>query len=210
MNYIYDILCNFQSVCYDFFEWNKEDNVLRIRKIPIIKVSDVCYYDLKYNNVIVKDDLLDKIKNKTEIFKDNGVGIISYSSIFTNGKESVVIQFDTKGNNVYRSSMLFDEELEVIEDMDNEKVYDIEYNFISKGEFMFSTRKDSSLIETIKNIINKLYSNKENDKLEYLYFDCFNSKCTNSLKIKDDLINSLTNSKVREKIYNFSKLISKV
>lgn len=210
MNYIYDIICNFQRVYYDFFEWNKEDSVLRIRKIPIIKVSDICYYDLKYNNVIVKDDLLVKIKDRTEFFKDNSVGIISYSAVFTNGNESIVIEFDSKGNNKYRSSMLFDEELEVIEDMANESIYDVEYDFISKGEMLFYTRKENVLIESVKDIINKLYSNNEYDKLRYLYFDCFNSKCTNSLKIKEDLINSLANSKVREKIYNFSKLISNV
>jgi len=210
MNYIYDIICNFQRVYYDFFEWNKEDSVLRIRKIPIIKVSDICYYDLKYNNVIVKDDLLVKIKDRTEVFKDNSVEIISYSAVFTNGNESIVIEFDSKGNNKYRSSMLFDEELEVIDDMANEAIYDVDYDFISKGEMLFYTRKENDLIESVKNIINKLYSNDEDDKLRYLYFDCFNSKCTNSLKIKEDLINSLANSKVREKIYNFSKLISNV
>ena len=49
MNYIYDVLCNFQNVYYDFYDWNKTDDILRIRKIPIIKVNDEVYLDLKNN-----------------------------------------------------------------------------------------------------------------------------------------------------------------
>ena len=39
MNYIYDILLNFNNIPYDIFEWNKDDKILHIRKIPLIKLS---------------------------------------------------------------------------------------------------------------------------------------------------------------------------
>ena len=66
MNYIYDVLCNFQNVYYDFYDWNKTDDILRIRKIPIIKVNDEVYLDLKNNNVKVSYDFLENIKKTTK------------------------------------------------------------------------------------------------------------------------------------------------
>ena len=34
MNFIYDIVLNFNKDYYDFFEWNKKDSVINIKKIP--------------------------------------------------------------------------------------------------------------------------------------------------------------------------------
>ena len=33
MNYIYDIVLNFNSNNYEFYEWNKNDNIINIRTI---------------------------------------------------------------------------------------------------------------------------------------------------------------------------------
>ena len=210
MNYIYDVLSNFQLNYFDFFEWNKDDDVIRIRKIPIIKVNDIFYYNLKYNNVKVSDELLDKIENRTEIFKNKGIDTIYYAGVFTNGKEAIIVKYDNKGNNIYKSSMMIDEEREVIEDIQNDDVLDLNYEVISNGNKSIGTRKESAIINRISKDISKLYDNKEYDKLSYLYFECFNEKCSNYIKIKDDLINNLTNSKVVEIISSFIKLISNV
>ena len=88
MNYIYDVLCNFQNVYYDFYDWNKTDDILRIRKIPIIKVNDEVYLDLKNNNVKVSYDFLENIKNKTEVFKNKYIDKINYSCIIANNLET--------------------------------------------------------------------------------------------------------------------------
>ena len=39
MNYIYDIYLNFNKTYYDFYEWNNNDKVMHIKKIPLFKVS---------------------------------------------------------------------------------------------------------------------------------------------------------------------------
>ena len=36
MNYIYDILINFNENLYDFYDWNLNDQIDHIRKIPVI------------------------------------------------------------------------------------------------------------------------------------------------------------------------------
>ena len=38
MTYIYDILLNFNEEYYEFYDWNKEDTIVHIKKIPIYKI----------------------------------------------------------------------------------------------------------------------------------------------------------------------------
>ena len=40
MNFIYDIVLNFNKDYYDFFEWNKKDNIISIKKIPLFFVKN--------------------------------------------------------------------------------------------------------------------------------------------------------------------------
>ena len=187
MNYIYDVLCNFQNVYYDFYDWNKTDDILRIRKIPIIKVNDEVYLDLKNNNVKVSYDFLENIKNKTEVFKNKYIDKINYSCIIANNLEAFIIKFDNKGNSIYKSSMLIDEEREVLEDINDYNCVTIKYEIVSKD-------------------IDKFYNNKEYEKLKYLYYECFNLTDDNYTKIKNELINSLTDYTNIVKINNFIKM----
>ena len=46
MKNIYDILVNFKKIPYEFYEWNKEDDVKHVKKMPSIKVSDSALYDI--------------------------------------------------------------------------------------------------------------------------------------------------------------------
>ena len=40
MNYIYDIYLNLNNILFDFFDWNKNDKIIHVRKIPIFKVNE--------------------------------------------------------------------------------------------------------------------------------------------------------------------------
>jgi len=210
MNYIYDILGNFQFNYYDSFEWNKEDQIIRIRKIPLIKVNEKFLYNVKYNVIKVDKDFLDIIEKKTEVFDNKGIDHVLYCSVFASEKECVIIKFNTNGCNVLKSSILLDEEKDVLEDIIDEKVLEIDYELIETKEMKFVTRKEDSVINKITKNINDLYESKEYEKLEYLYFECFNTKNTNYMEIRDILINNLCSVKIFNKISEFIKLISKV
>ena len=54
MNYIYNIALNFQKNFVDFFEWNLNDNIIYINKIPIFKVSNYDFNNIK--NMYVQFD----------------------------------------------------------------------------------------------------------------------------------------------------------
>ena len=51
MNYIYDILLNFQKEFYDFYEWNPDDEIIHIRKIPLFYINNNDFYTIK-NSVV--------------------------------------------------------------------------------------------------------------------------------------------------------------
>ena len=65
MIYIYDILLNFKNNFFDFFEWNKSDDIVHIRKIPIIKIKSEDLFNIKNNCVKIDNSFLEKIENKT-------------------------------------------------------------------------------------------------------------------------------------------------
>ena len=102
MNYIYDIYLNFNNSFYDFYEWNKRDKIIHIRKIPTIKVSKKDFYNIKYNKIKISKDFLKTIHNKTEQFNNNK---IKYCTIISDEKDIIAIKFDKNGINHMKSSL---------------------------------------------------------------------------------------------------------
>ena len=48
MNYIYDVLLNFNDKLYEFYDWNKSDDVKHVRRVPIFKISTKQFLDISY------------------------------------------------------------------------------------------------------------------------------------------------------------------
>ena len=40
MNYIYDIVLNFNENAYNFYDWYKEDNIELYIKVPVFKIEE--------------------------------------------------------------------------------------------------------------------------------------------------------------------------
>ena len=53
MNYVYDVLVNFKYPFIDFYEWNNDDKILNIKKIPFIKVTSETLNILKYHKLLL-------------------------------------------------------------------------------------------------------------------------------------------------------------
>ena len=47
MNYIYDIVLNFNKEYYYFFEWKKNDSIINIKKIPCFLIDNNTLHNLK-------------------------------------------------------------------------------------------------------------------------------------------------------------------
>lgn len=207
MNYIYDVIANFNDIPYDFFEWNKIDDITHLKKVIIIKTDSQVLNDLINKKVKVSEDLLKYIKNKTEFYSKSDSNLIA---IFTNGYINICIKFTKNGINKYKSFLQIEEDDEVLE-LSN-RLNEIDFNYQIFGEAnicQFKTRKETEAYNYIVDKIDDLYNKNDVMKLKYIYYDCFDKFEDNKNKIYEEIKQSINdNFEVLNKIYDFFKLIS--
>lgn len=206
MNYIYDIILNFNEEFYDFYEWKNNDNVINVRKIPVLKVDENTYISLKNNKVQVSMETIDSLKKNFSLYNEKIEGNII--CLITNGMSAFGVMFNNNGYLIKRSSMLFDEEEEVIDESENIK--EVKIDFI-KNEKQKSNNISRIVKEKQKFIKDYISSLDDELTLKYIYYDYF-EKEENKNNIKEILlseINSEWNSKL-SKLYDLTKLLNKV
>lgn len=207
MNYVYDVLLNFNKEMYEFYDWNLDDYISHIRKILVFRVDNKTMRDLVNNSIVVDYDFLIKISNRTEMFTKQNVKIINYAALFTNGSFVIGIKFDKNGEIIGRSKLLIDEELDILDSALDMNEYNLKYNLIVDNKNVsFKTRKEILIEKYILKKLNEVENNKE--MLKYLYYECFNEKNNDFRKMLLKLNKSLTNNwdNFYNKVYNFFKL----
>ncbi len=204
MNYIYDILLNFQKEFYDFYEWNSDDEIMHIRKIPLFYVSDDVYYTLKNSVVRFNKDFCDKIHNRTERFKKINVSLLSYVFLVSNGKETLGLKLGKNGVVTHKSSLLLDENEEISEMALDLKLYNLEYSVVRKNSISFHTRLERENILEISNKLRFLYNHKEDEKLKFLYLECFDEYEDDINKVFMKLEKEISNNNISKMIDFFN------
>ena len=183
MNYIYDILVNFNKELYDFYDWNKNDNIKHLKKIPIFKIGSNKLYDIKNNIVEFDKEFLSRIENKTEEFSNRKTKNIKYACIFTDGLDTLVVNI--RGE-LYYSTLLIDEEIEILNMSNRLELTNISYIILNNNsKNFFKTRNQLELENYIKREFKKIADEKNIDELKYLYYECFNNK-SNSLELNQN------------------------
>ena len=173
MKNIYDILVNFKKIPYEFYEWNKEDDVKHVKKMPSIKVSDSTLYDIFYNDAVVSKNFLYQIKDKTEIFFGRTVKKVKYACVIYNDDVALSILLNDNGEIIGKSKLLFDEEEDVLKE--DVPLKEIDYNVIKKSKKISGlTRREAKIVLLLSKYLDKIYENKKNDEIKYMYFECFN------------------------------------
>ena len=169
MNYIYDIVLNFNKELYEFFEWKDDDNLINIRKIPLIKINDDDFVSLLYNKIKIEKLVLDTFKKKFSLYSEEINGNVI--CIVTNGQRAMGVMFDQFGNLIGRSAMLLDEEEEVLEESENLEETKLLYekNKTKKVNIKLS-RIEIKKKQYIENFLNAIDNIKI---LKYIYFDYF-------------------------------------
>lgn len=201
MNFIYDIVLNFNKDYYNFFEWSKKDNIINIKKIPLFIVNNNTFNYMKYDIVTVSKSFIEIIREKTYTYNRQKIG---NACLLSNGKEVIGLLFNEKGVLIKRSSLLLDEEEEVLDEIFNNEIFDIEIVRIKKG-------KDDNCVNRIekekKDFLIK-YINKENNdiNLKYLYYDYFEKDEDNTSIIKNSLIKEIK-SNWNKKFDNFYETV---
>ncbi len=177
MNYIYDIFLNFNTELYDFFDWNSNDNMIHIKKIPIYRVSTKVLNDMRLRQIKIEKNRLEEIENKTELFSRLKNTSLKYAALFTDTEDVLALTFDRQGNSVQRSKLLIDEDIEVLECSSRYKLVNIRYT--SKKALHINdleTRRQRNVDQIIFKELSKLYKSKNYETLEYLYYELFNQK----------------------------------
>lgn len=174
MNYIYDILLNFNDddMYFEFYEWKEDDCFEHIKRIPIIRISKEQMQDLFLNRIKISPKLLEQIKGNTISYKNKKD--IKYGCLFCDLNRVVALEFNSKGLVISRSNLLLDEEEDIIDEttlLDEEK---IEYEIIDSYNIDFFLTRDESLKKKyLLKEIEYLKKQKNIDKFNYLYEEVF-------------------------------------
>lgn len=206
MNYIYDIVLNFNKEYFYFYEWNKKDNIVNIKKIPLFVVDNNTFNMMKYDKVVVDSSFTELIKDKTYTYSKNKIGS---ACLISNGKEVIGILFDNNDNLIKRSSLLIDEEEEVLDEIVNDAIYNI--NIVSSKKVK---REDINRTEREKKLFLNKYIKRENNiiNLKYLYYDYFEREEDDISLIKKKLldnINGIWSDKLNS-FYETVKIFNKI
>lgn len=180
MKYIYDIYLNFNDYPINYYEWEENDTLERVLKIPIVRVEDMEPFIL-YNMEI--DDIDDKV-------------------IVTDGINALALEI-ISSKVAYVSCLSYEDELTVCELSSNMEVSNISYKLIDKRVIPFVLRKDV-LIQKV--FLNKV-EESDIDELKYIYYEITNKDSSSVDKIKkflkEDILNNFNQKYVNlyEKIY---------
>ena len=192
MEYVYDIVLNFQDNYYDFYEWNKSDKLINIKKIPIYKISNQAYLEIKYHNVSI--DL-------------NTIPITSKIILLTSGIEVLGILLDKNGQVLKKSSLLFEESDDILENNQDLKRINIKYHINSKNKINILGRIKQDKLNYITNYLANIDKIKDEDLLKYLYYDIYKKEEQSIELIYNDILNLLNNDP--SKLYDSIKRVDK-
>lgn len=208
MNYIYDILINFQLELYDVYDWNKNDDILHLRKIPMFRLNTKTLKELCDYNIQISSDFLTKIFNRTELFQRNRVSHLEYCFLATDLNEVIGFKLDKLGHIIGYSKLLIEEEAEVLEYAQGLSEYQITYELLEKREIIpFRTREELKIKKFILNELQQMVKKQEGDKLIYLYLECF-GEVQDVEKIETVIFEKLEQNwdKIYLKLYQFLKM----
>jgi len=201
MNYAHDLVVNYKSNFYQFYEWQKNDEVMNIKSIVCIKVSDNTLKDFINNKVKVSNAFLDMIENKTISDKS-----LKYACILFNDEIAVSFLFDDKGYLIKMSSLIYDESDDIVNKYYHIDKVGIKYKIINENKYdLTKTRYENKVINSILYCLKNSSSNKE--KIKYLYYECFNNYEKDYTKAYKKLTNEILNNNTKV-IYKLNKILS--
>jgi len=195
MKYGFNIEVNYTEKLINIYEWEDNDDILLLKKVPIIKVSS----DL-YNNIINKNIKIDLnyIKN---ISRENNI-------IFTSEYDAVCVCFLDNGKINKISKLSLEDEVEVLEQMYKAKETKINYEIIDKNNnpYTLLTRTEETINKSIKKELEKIKNNEE--LIEYLCFELLGTVPTKNKF--DKLYKELSEgeNKYQTKFYEIMKLLN--
>lgn len=194
MIYIYDILLNFNDRLIEFFEWEEDDDIKYVRKIPVFSVDSNVMNDFINYDVVIDDEFVDLINKKANFYDEDFVGYENIALV-CDGKMALGIKVNN--NNITKvSRLLLCEEQDVMRIVERIPKTVISYKKGNKKvikNITKFTRKELKIIEELKNEFNDLYKNNKIDKLNYYYYEYFKERSDDKECVYKSLIDSVDN-----------------
>jgi len=179
MDYIYDIVLNFHQQYYDFYEWKQSDKLINVKRLPIYKVSTKDYINIKNNETTIERNTLPK---QNKIF------------LITSGIEVMGIFIDNIGKVLKKSSLIFEESDDILEDKEEIKLINIKYKIDKKKSINLQSRINQEKREYINNYLKNINKVKDKYLLKYLYFVIYDIEEDDIEKIYNDLLELYKNN----------------
>ena len=211
MIYIYDLILNWSDRRrYEFFEWEDEDEIEYVKKIPVFRIDN--FEGILDSNIRVSSDFLENICNKAEVYGSQRTEKIEYACVFCNKDldKAIAIEFSDSGESIYKSNIYFldlDDIFNIGSRLESFKLnYELLYNTRDKDYYL--TRKELLKKKYLVTEINNSYMENNLDKLRYIYYELFDKDNSNIEKIRDELLSSLDNdyNYLHDNIYNLMKI----
>ena len=204
MNYYYDLVLNFNETAFMFYEWNENDVIEFIKKIPLFSVNNKVLKDLIYNEIVVDKEFLNLIEDKCELKN----GTLKYVALFASKNGAIALEFKNDGKSISRSFLQVDDEIGVTEMLYTIPLFKFDYTLGQKIKINKNLRIEEDIKKFIELEIDSLYKKGNFDKLKYLYNEWF-LKDSDDLSIiykdmKEKLKGDLTDKEMN--IYNLIKL----
>lgn len=197
MTYIYDVLLNFSDTerIVEFFEWNNNDSIDHIKRIPLIRISSNAFNELINNNIVVEKEFLDKIQDSTWMYKKTKN--LEYAILITDLNKVIAFEFNKEGKIIAKSGLLLDEEEEIIEESYDLKEENLNYKIESKiNNNIFLTREEQKKQKYLLLELDNIVKENNKNKLNFLYHEIFlKDKLTfeeKYLKLKEDIEKNYT------------------
>lgn len=207
MDFVSDIVLNFSDVSSfkDFYEWDREDSILTVKKIPIFHLSEADMKNIFYTSFQVNSSFLEEIGNRTI----TNMGMIHYCCLFTDFSRVIACRFSSDGCVIKKSSLLLDEEDVVMEECSDIVQRKISYTIL-KDYSLFSllTKKEEMMQKYLLSELKKIYEKNDFDEIKYLYYEIFSKKKTIS-KMYEKLLDEIENhfSEKCTHLYEIMKMI---
>lgn len=208
MIYVYDILVNFDDkYLLDFYEWNFQDEIENLKKVRLYHVTTDCLTNLLVNKVKISETFLTEIYNTCEMYTKNNFKKLPYVALFSDGLRVLALEFDQDGFSRCRSKLILEEEEEVLEVISNVEIYNFDYEILGmEKNKVFFTRKELKIKKYLSVEIEDAFEKKDYQKLKFLYEEYFDNYNDNYLKMKEELLSSMTDT-LNEKHFSLYELV---
>lgn len=182
MHYYYDLLVNLDEVAWEFYEWEKKDVILPIKKIPFLRINEKEFKEISAYEGKIEKNWLEPYIGKTQIKKDKSKNLLLLSTT----KNSLAIEINSTGQIISRSKLLIEDENNCNELASSLKETTIPFSSQQKIPLRSDFRQAIKEKNLIKIELKTLKETKNTTKCSYLYYEWFNI-------LEDDLSTMLEN-----------------